>query len=119
MKEEGLDPVRGENRHLVKTLTMAPKPANHEEARASLKVARANVVKMTPAVQDAPSELEEFATRIVRMFEARYRSYHGEDRDQQIRFVLERVVNVLGANVQELRICDRPDRVPKPVKGTR
>lgn len=119
MREEGLDPVRGENRSIVKSLTEAPKPATHAEAKASLNVARAKVGKMAPAVQTAQSKVEEFATRIVRMFEARYRTYREPDRDEQIRFVLERVVNVLGANVRELRTFGRPDRVPKPTKGSR
>jgi hypothetical protein len=119
MREEDLDPTRGENLSLVKSLTKAPEPASHAEAKASLKVARANVVKMKPAVANPPSELEDFAARIVRMFESRYRTYRGTDRDEQIRFVLEKVVNVLGADVRELRTYGRPDRVPKPVKGTR
>ncbi len=117
MREQDLDPVRGENQPLVKTLAAAPKPADRDEARAALNAARTNLVKMKPAVQSARSELEDFAARIVRMFEAQYGSYHGADRDEQIRFVLERVVNVLGADVHELRTYGRPDRVPKPGEG--
>jgi AraC-like DNA-binding protein len=119
MREEEIDPAEGENRKLVKALTTAPEPANHAEARATLKVARANVVKMKPAAANPPSELEDFAERIVRMFKSRYDAYSGADRDEQIRFVLERVVNVLHAEVRELRKYDRPDRVPKPAKGIR
>jgi hypothetical protein len=121
MREEGLDPVRGENLQLVKALAETPKPASRAEAEASLNVARAKVVKMQTPVASTPQqpELEEFATRVVRMFKARYGSYSGPDRDDQIRFVLEKVVNVLGADVHELRTYGRPDRVPKPAKGTR
>lgn len=119
MREEGLDPTRGKNLGLVKSLTKAPEPASHADAKASLNVARANVVKITPSVQNALSELEQFTARIVRMFEFRYRTYHGTDRDDQILFVLEKIVNVLRADVRELRMYDRPDPVPKPAKGTR
>jgi hypothetical protein len=114
MQEEGIDPVRTKNQPLVKELSAATKPADHKEARDALHAAQTNVVQMKPATQSAPTEVEEFAMRIVRMFEARYGSYRGADRDEQIRFVLERVVNVLGADVHELRTYGRSDRVPKP-----
>jgi AraC-like DNA-binding protein len=140
MREQGLDPVLGKHQPLVETLTAAPEPANREEAKASLKAARAKVVKMAPAarnartVRTAPTaetaqtaqttdttqiadiEIDEFATRIVRMFQERFGAYDGEDRDEQIRLVLERVVNVLHADVHELRTDDRSDRVRKPAK---
>jgi AraC-like DNA-binding protein len=140
MREQGLDPVLGKHQPLVETLTAAPEPANREEAKASLKAARAKVVKMAPAARTASTvraappvgtaqtaqttdtaqiaeiEIEEFARRIVRMFEDRYGSYRGEDRDEQIRSVLERVVNVLHADVHELRTDNCPDRVGEHAK---
>ena len=142
MREQGIDPVLTRHQALVGTLTEAPEPpANREEAKASLKAARAKVVKMAPAARNARSvrtaptaetaqnaqttdttqiadiEIDEFATRIVRMFQERFGAYDGGDRDEQIRMVFERVVNVLHADVHELRTDGRPDRVPKPGKG--
>jgi hypothetical protein len=119
MRNAGFDPALGQNRKVVKSLSRVATPASHADAKVSLHLARANVVRMAPTVKSAPNTLEEFATRIVRMFETRYRSYHGADRDEQIRFILERIVNVLGANVQELRTYRRSDRVPEPAKGSR
>lgn len=150
MREEGIDPVLTRHQALVKTLTLAPEPANREEAKVSLKTARAKVLKMSPVARKAHTapraetaqnfqatkpidnagvkdsagtaqisdvEIDEFAARIVRMFEERFGAYHGEGRDAQIRSVLERVVNTLGADVRELRIDSRPDRVRKPAKS--
>lgn len=191
MREEGIDPVRGKNQSLVETLTAAPEPANLEEAKTTLKTARAKVLKMTPAArvartgpvakagrakvlkmapagqearnvpavsatqanqtihttdttptidttqatditpttgstqtaqttgatgtaQIADTEIDEFATSIVRMFEERFGGYNGADRDEQIRSVLELVVNALHADVSELRIDGRLDRARKP-----
>ncbi|MFP5237654.1 MAG: hypothetical protein ACLGSD_17300 [Acidobacteriota bacterium] len=169
MREEGIDPVLGKHQSLVETLTTAPTPANRDEAKASLKAARAKVlkmapvarkahtvpaakagrakvVKMEPARQEAPNvpavsttqtsptvgstgitqtsgstgtvesagiAIDEFTMGIIRMFEERFGSYRGADRDEQIRSVLERVVSALHADVRELRIDGRPDRVRK------
>lgn len=161
MREEGIDPVLGKHQSLVTILTTAPEPASGEEAKASLKTARAKVLKMVPAgrkartapashatqttqttdtnetidsagasgetAETAPTdatdqttqgEIEEFTTRIVRMFEEHFGSYLGEDRDEQIRAVLERVVKALHADVHELHTDDRPNRVGKPAKKT-
>jgi hypothetical protein len=160
MREQRLDPVRTANKPLVDELIAAPKPADHDEAKASLNAARAKVAKVKPAVQSTPNDVGEsrqavqnlatvpesancderkaspraaanaadiaaaaqtplmdaevFATRVVRLFEERFGSYRGEDRDELIRFVLERVVKALNADVHELRTDDRPDPVRKP-----
>lgn len=163
MREQRLDPVRTANKPLVDELIAVPKPADHDEAKASLNAARAKVAKMKPAVQSTPNDVgenrqavqnlatvpepanrderkaspraaakaadiataaqtppmdaEEFATRVVRLFEERFGSYRGEDRDEQIRFVLERVVKALNADVHELRTDNRPDPVRKPANS--
>jgi AraC-like DNA-binding protein len=144
MREQGIDPVLTRHQALVGTLTEAPEPANREEAKASLTTARAKVLKIpsvarkartAPSAQAAQTtkateatdstgtdqiadvEIDEFATRIVRMFEERFGAYRGEDRDAQIRSVLERVVNSLGADVRELCIDHRPECVRKPAKS--
>jgi hypothetical protein len=161
MQEQRLDPVRTANKPLVKELIAAPKPADHDEAKASLNAARAKVAKVKPAVQTTPNDVgenrataqtlttvpepanrdepkaspravakaaniaatqtppmdaEEFATRVVRLFQKRFGAYNGEDRDEQIRLVLERVVNVLHADVHELRTDNCPDRVREHAK---
>lgn len=144
MQQEGIDPVLTKHQALVETLTEVPEPTNREEAKASLNTARAKVLKMPPVVRKARTaptaptaptaetaqtaqtadttqiayiEIDEFATRVVRMFEERFGSYRGEDRDEQIRLVLERVVNVLNADVHELRTDGRPGRMCKPDKA--
>lgn len=117
MLEAGIDPAVTGNREVVQALASVPKPVSVAEAEASVNLVRSNVISMKRAVESSPSEVEEFARRIVRMFEARYRSYQGADRDDQIRFILEKVVNVLRADVRELHTYSRPDHVRKPAKG--
>jgi AraC-like DNA-binding protein len=126
MREQGIDPVLTRHQALVGTLTEAPEPANREEAKASLTTARAKVLKIpsvarkartAPSAQAAQTTKATDATRIVRMFEERFGAYRGEDRDAQIRSVLERVVNSLGADVRELCIDHRPECVRKPAKS--
>jgi leucyl aminopeptidase (aminopeptidase T) len=92
----------------------APEPANREEAKVVRRAVRAKVVKIAPAAQTTLSDAEEFATRIVGMFEKQFGSYCGADRDEQIRAILERVVNALGADVHELRTYGRPNCAPNP-----
>lgn len=107
----------GESRPAVQSLATTPEAEHRKQARVSPPAARSKVVKSAPPVQTTSNDVEDFAARIVQMFEAQYGSYQGADRDEQIRAVLERVLNVLGVDVHELRIDNRPDCVRKPARS--
>lgn len=123
MLEQRIDPSLTRNRRVVETLAQAlPKPATREEATAALDFARSNVIAMRNVIQDnsagsEPEPAEAFARRLAKVVEPWYRSFPVQDRDVQLRFVLEKLVNMLRADVRELRIYSRPDQVHKPAFG--
>ena len=102
----------------VQNLANASEPSNSEEAKIPQPAARVKTPKAAPSAQTIPSDAEEFSMCIVRMFQERFGAYDGEDRDEQIRLVLERVVNVLHADVHELRVDNGPDHVRTTAKTT-
>ncbi len=59
-------------------------------------------------------DFDQFAQRIVRQFEERYRAATQEHRDAELRCVLELVVNSLRADIRELRQFARPSLVRRP-----
>jgi len=108
----------GGEQQAVQNLATASEPSSSEEAKIPQPVARVKAPKIEPAVQTFPSEAEEFSMCVVRMFQERFGAYDGEDRDDQIRLVFERVVNVLHADVHELHLDDRPDHGRTDAKTT-
>jgi hypothetical protein len=106
----------GEDQQAVRNLATASEPSNREEAKVPQPAARVKAPKIAPAAPTLPNDAEEFSTRIVRMFQERFGAYDGDDRDEQIRLVLERVVNVLHADVHELHINEGPDHIRAAAK---
>jgi hypothetical protein len=80
--------------------------ASHSKSRCSKKTKKA-----TPK-----PDLEAFAERVVKQFEDRYRSATPQQRDAEVRYILELQVNRLRAPIRELRQFGRPTLVPKPKK---
>ena len=122
MLEQHIDPALPRNRTVVEMLGRDPRPKNREEAAAAVSSARSNLIAMTnPPKTDPeagePQSTEEFARRLARLVEPWYRGFPLEDRDVQLRYVLEKLVNRLRADVRELRIYSRPDQVRKPAVG--
>lgn len=119
MIESHIEPTSTKNRDVVQIVAQIPETATREDAAAAVKLAHSRVIAMkrTAKAETAPVEpgsLEEFTRRIVRMFEARFGSYSPSHRDDEVRFILEKVVNCLRANVRELRTYSRADQVRKP-----
>lgn len=122
MLEQHIDPSLPRSRPVVEILARAPRPKNREEAAAAVSSARSNLIAMTnpPKTDPAaggPESAEEFARRLARLVEPWYRGFSLEDRDVQLRYVLEKLVNRLRADIRELRIYSRPDQVRKPAAG--
>ncbi len=124
MAEQKIDPAAAKNAPVIEKLLEMPKPTTRVEAADAV----AAVVKdhharkglrrtRQTASKFVTISLEAFAERIVRQFEERYRSIVPEERDAEVRYVLEKVANTLGVNVTELRQSNRPARVPKPVQA--
>lgn len=119
MLEEHIDPSLPRNRPMVKMLAQAPKPESKEEATAAVKAAQSNVIAMKNAARSAGQETEsdasdEFARRLVRIVDPWYRAHSLATRNDELRYILEKLVNMLRADVRELRIYSRPDQVLKP-----
>jgi hypothetical protein len=58
--------------------------------------------------------IEEFAARMVRLFEDRYRFVKPQETDAEVCYILELMVNTLRVPITELRQYSRPALVPKP-----
>ncbi len=119
MIELRIEPTAGKNRAVTKAVEQASEPTTREEAIAAVKVANEKFIEMkrTARVEAAlvePGSVEDFAQRIVCMFESHYRTYSASDRDKELQYVLEKIVNNLRSNVRELRSYSRASQVPKP-----
>ncbi|HEV2132630.1 MAG TPA: hypothetical protein VGR47_00060 [Terracidiphilus sp.] len=120
MVEQKLDPAAGKNAGVVGKLLEMPPPQTREEAAAMVKSASQADVEMKRSGRKVVAEtspkdgLDQFAQHILRQFKEHYRSATPERRDAEVRYILELVVNTVGADVHELRQYDRPALVPKP-----
>jgi hypothetical protein len=120
MIELKLDPTETKNRGVVAELARAPKPSSREQAAENVKSvysAHLAVKKAAkrPATSSDPDSLDDFARRIVRLFEGRLRSMPPSTRDTDIRYVLQKVAKALRADVVDLKTYNQPDPVQKPI----
>lgn len=120
MVEQKLDPAAGKNAGLVENLLELPAPETREQAVAEVKVAsqahleKKQAAKKATAKLSRKDDLEQFAQRILRQFKERCRSATPEQRDAEVRYVLELVVNTVRADIREQRQYGRPSLVSKP-----
>jgi hypothetical protein len=118
--ERNIDPAAGKNVELVDNLLQMPRPETRQEAATAVTEAfekhsaRKRLAKKKKAAKSEKASVEEFAAHIVKQFEGRYRSAAPDVRDAEVRYVLERVVNTLRAEIRELRRFGRPALVPGP-----
>ena len=116
MLEQQIESAAAKNIDVVETLLKMPEPKTSEKASTVVREAfKTHVLKKTKKVSPKP-DLEAFAERIVKQFENRYRSTTPPERDAEVQYVLELVVNTLRAPIRELRQFGRPALVPKPAK---
>jgi hypothetical protein len=120
MVEQNLDPAETRNAHVVEKLLQMPRPETRGEADAAVTAAVGEHVaqkkekrKVSAKVAHREGE-EQFAERIVKEFEPRYRSVSPKKRDPEVRVVLERVVSALHADIHESRPYSRSTGEPKP-----
>ncbi len=116
LQEMNIDPAAAKNLKVVKKLLEMPKPKSAKDAEDAVNVAiQENLArKKLSAKTPVGSELEDFAQKIVKQFESRYGSSAPHERDAEVRYVLELVVNTLRADIRDLKIYGRPTLVPKP-----
>jgi hypothetical protein len=116
MLEQQIEPAAAKNIDVIETLRQIPEPKTSEEASAVVaKAFKSRVVQKTKKASAKP-DLEAFAERIVKQFEDRYRSATPQQRDAEVQYILELLVNTLRAPIRELRQFGRPTLVPKPPK---
>jgi hypothetical protein len=119
MVEQKLDPAEGKNAPVVEKLLQMPKPETRSEAVAAVTAAVREHVAQKKEKRKASAKVtrregeEHFAKRIVKEFEDRYRSVSPQQRDSEVRSVLERVASALQADIHELRPHSLPGPLPK------
>jgi hypothetical protein len=116
MREQNIEPAAAKNSDLVETLLKMPEPKTSEKASAVAREAFKTQVLQKAKRASVKLDLEAFAERVVKQFEERYRSDTPQQRDAEIQYILELLVNRLRAPIRELRQFGRPTLVPKPPK---
>ncbi len=116
MLDQKIDPAAARNARVVENLLRIPEPKTSEDASAVVTGAFKSHVQQKTQKAPAKTGLEAFAERIVKQFEDRYRSSAPQQRDAEVKYVLELLVNTLRAQIGELRQFGRPTLVPKPPK---
>ena len=116
MLEQQIEPAAAKNIDVVEALLRIPEPKTSEKASAVVREAfKTHVLQKTKKASAKP-DLEAFANRIVKQFEDRYRSAAPQQRDAEVQYILELLINSLRAPIRELRQFGRPTLVPKPSK---
>ena len=116
MLEQQIEPAAAKHARVVENLLRIAEPKTSEQASAAVtKAFKTHVVQKTKRASAKP-ELEAFAERVVKQFEDRYRSATPRQRDAEVQYILELLVNTLRAPIRELRQFGRPTLVPKPPK---
>jgi hypothetical protein len=116
MLDQDIDPAAAKHARVVEKLLRIPEPKTSEEAAADVTEAFRTLVLEKAKQASAKPDLEAFAERIVKQFEDRYRSAAPQQRDAEVQYILELLVNTLRAPIRELRQFGRPTLVPKPPK---
>lgn len=119
MLDENIDPAKHEHADAVEELLEMPEPRTAEEAAATVATAmkqRSERKRNKTSSRKAKAGLEEFTDWIMKQFEERYRSVPRDQRDRELQYVLELIVNTLHAPIRELREFSGPALVPKPAK---
>lgn len=119
MEEQKINPAEAKNAPVIANLAQVPQSVTREEADEAVRIAIQYHVTQKKAAKKASSKptettVEEFAAHVVKLFERRYRNMPPEQRDADLRYVLEHVVNALRADIRELRHYGRPVLVPRP-----
>ena len=116
MREQQIEPAAAKNSDLVEILLKMPEPKTSEKASAVVREAFNKQVVQKAKKASVKADLEAFSERIVKQFEDRYRSATPQQRDAEVLYILELLVNRLRAPIRELRQFGRPTLVPKPKK---
>ena len=105
---------------MIQKLAQMPEPETPEKAELAVARVHSEHVTRKKALRAAKGgkkeKLDDFAERVLRHFEERFGTMKPEQRDAELRYVLERIVNKLRADIRELRQYGRPTLVPKPTK---
>jgi hypothetical protein len=118
MEAQKIDAAAPKNATLLRNLLEMPAPATTKEAeevvaRVCNEIAIEKREKRA-AKKSAEKDIEEFAGAIVRQFESQFGKMQPKQRDAELLYVLERIVNTLRADIKTLRQFSRPALVPKP-----
>ncbi len=120
MEAQKIDPAAPKNAGMIQKLALMPKPATRKNAAAIVAQVRTEQAIQKKAVISAKTrsgeDVEDFAARVLRQFKDRFGTIPSQQRDAELRYVLERIVNTLRADIRELRQFGRPTLVPRPAK---
>jgi hypothetical protein len=114
--ERKIDPAAGKNVKRIKLLLEMPKAETREQAEATVTTVFHGIAERKTSAKPEDLDIEAFCARVVKQFEDRYRTARPIIRDEEVRFVLEMVVNTLRMDIPEMKGYGRPELVPKPAK---
>jgi hypothetical protein len=119
MEAQRLDPAAPKNAPMVQKLMAMPKPQTPKQAEVVVAVVHSEhgLRRKEAKAAKKPYEenVDEFAARILRHFKDRFGTMAAQQRDNELLFALELIVNSLRSDIRELRQYSRPALVPKPV----
>jgi len=120
MEDQKIDPAAAKNAGLVQRLAQMPEPATRRKADSIVARVRSEHITQKKAVKAAnergTESVEEFSERVLRHFKDRFSTMPPQQRDSELQYVLELIVNTLRSDVRELKQFGRPALVPKPKK---
>jgi hypothetical protein len=117
LQDQDIDPAAPKKAPIIESLFRIPIQETREQAAVAVAgaVSRYIVQKKNGGSRNHNTgNLEEFARKVVKQFKDRYQSRAPQDRDEEVQYVLERVVNTLRVPITELCQFSRPALVPKP-----
>ncbi len=118
MEAQKIDAAAPKNAALIQKIVEMPAPATPTEAKEIVARVSNEIAVMKrerrAARKSVTKDIEEFAGAMVRQFESQFGKMPPRQRDAELRYVLERIVNTLRADIKTLRQFSRPALVPNP-----
>lgn len=118
---QNIDPAARKNAPIVEELFQLPQPKTAKQAlKVVARVAREQSIakKRKAPAKSATMDFEEFAAKIVKQLEDRYRAVTLQEKENEVRYLFELANSTLRLQIRELRQFSRPALVPKPRQRT-
>jgi hypothetical protein len=114
--DQNIDPAARKNAPIIEELLQGPMPKTTKQALKIVGVAREQSMakKRKAPAKSITMDFEDFAARVVKQLEERYRTVTPEQKESEIQYLFELANCTLRLEIRELRQFARPALVPKP-----